>query len=85
MATTPRPNELAEAIATAAADQRENYPDLSNADAVELIRRNFVVAEDAPHYPGNWAVSVNAQNPVERAYALVRRATPDELAAALAL
>ncbi|MFJ5120891.1 hypothetical protein [Kitasatospora sp. NPDC088548] len=85
MTTTSRPDELAGAIAATAADQRKNYPELSNADAVELIRHNFVVAEDTPYYPSSWTVSVNAQDPLERAYALVVRATPDELANALAL
>ncbi|MCC9309907.1 hypothetical protein LN042_23015 [Kitasatospora sp. RB6PN24] len=53
-------------------------------EAVELIRHNFVVSEDVAHCPnGNWAVSITALDPEERAYARVVRATPEEQASVL--
>ncbi|MFD9596806.1 hypothetical protein ACFWA9_29215 [Kitasatospora sp. NPDC059973] len=83
--TAPRPAELADAIEAAAADQRVNYPELSVAEAVELIRHYFFVVEDCPDNTGNgaWGVSATAQDPLERAYARVVRATPEELASVL--
>ncbi|MFJ5927997.1 hypothetical protein ACIQF6_35920 [Kitasatospora sp. NPDC092948] len=85
MTTAPRPAGLAEAIEAAAADQRSNYPELSNAEAVELIRHYFVL-EDGPDgaVGGAWGVSAVSADPLQQAYARVLQATPEELASALA-
>ena len=83
----PSAPDLAGAITAAADDQRESYPELSDAEAVEVVRRNFFVFEDNPGFMfnGAWGVSATAADPLEQAYARVIRAAPEELASALDL